>query len=145
MTDQNGWPSKPGYPLNPERDGVHAIDVDDDVWLSGWDSKTNVWDFGCTGTHIDAASFAQHCAEQGYRYLGPICTPDEVAALVETARREEREACAKVAEGKTYKGRYRTWPWWINRDGSEGNRSNDSDIVEHADQIAAAIRARGDA
>jgi hypothetical protein len=69
----------------------------------------------------------------------------EVAALrqaVERARGEEREACATIAEGRVYRERYRTWPWWINRDGSEGNRSTDSDIVQHADKIAAAIRAR---
>jgi hypothetical protein len=69
----------------------------------------------------------------------------EVAAQVEAARREEREAAALIAEGKVYAYRFRTWPWWVNRDGSEGNRSSDSDIVQHADKIAAAIRARGDA
>jgi hypothetical protein len=34
---------------------------------------------------------------QDYRYLGPCHTPAEVAALVEAARREEREACAEAA------------------------------------------------
>lgn len=72
-------------------------------------------------------------------------SPERVAAQIETARREEREANARIAEGRVYKEQYRTWPWWINRDGSEGNRSADSDIVQHADKIAAAIRARGDA
>jgi hypothetical protein len=80
-----------------------------------------------------------------FSYLGPCLTPAEVTAQVAAARREEREACARIAEGRVYKERYRTWPWWINRDGSEGNRSADSDIVQHADKIAAAIRARGDA
>jgi hypothetical protein len=66
-------------------------------------------------------------------------------ALMEAARQSALEEAARVAEGKVYKERYRTWPWWLNRDGSEGNRSNDSDIVEHADKIAAAIRALSDA
>ncbi len=79
-----------------------------------------------------------------FAYIGPALTPAEVDARVKEARREALEEAARVAEGKVYKERYRTWPWWLNRDGSEGNRSNDSDIVEHADKIAAAIRALSD-
>lgn len=52
-----------------------------------------------------------------------------------------REKAAQVAGGTIYEGRYRTWPWWQNRDGSQGNRANESDVVQHADKIAAAIRA----
>jgi hypothetical protein len=76
-----------------------------------------------------------------FDYAGPCFTPAEVDARVSQAKREALEEAARVAEGKVYKERYRTWPWWLNRDGSEGNRSNDSDIVEHADKIAAEIRA----
>jgi len=125
MTDPNGWPdaAKPGYPLNPKRRGAHAIAVDDDVWVSRWESKTNTWDFGCTGTHIDAASFAAHCAKHGYRYLGPMDTPAEVAALIEAARREEREANIRLAD------MYGT--------GKQGMATSAA--------IVAAIRARGDA
>jgi hypothetical protein len=153
MTDPNGWPdaSKPGVPLNPERDGAHMLrhketgETSPALWLGG--AIVAIWLNG------DGEISPYHAASI-YDYLGPCHTPAEVAALIEAARREEREACAKVAEGN--KGRYRTWPWWINRDGSEGTR-NDSDIVEHADighdavfaahasQIAYAIRARGDA
>lgn len=64
--------------------------------------------------------------------------------LVAEARRAALEEAAQVAEGKVYKQLYRTWPWWINRDGSEGNRSSDSDLVQHADKIAEAIRALGE-
>lgn len=61
-----------------------------------------------------------------------------VAPLIAAA---ERERCARVADGTPYHGRYRTWPWWANPDGSQGNRENESDVVRHADAIAAAIRA----
>jgi hypothetical protein len=74
---------------------------------------------------------------------------NEHEAAIATARAEGwqagqedmRERAAQVADGVPYKERYRMWPWWINRDGSEGNRSNDSDIVQHADKIAIHIRA----
>lgn len=61
-----------------------------------------------------------------------------VAPLIAAA---ERERCARMADGTPYHGRYRTWPWWANPDGSQGNRENESDVVRHADAIAAAIRA----
>lgn len=59
----------------------------------------------------------------------------------------EREACAEIAVGEVYHNeRFRTWPWWKPQpDGTRGNRSNESDIVRHADDIAAAIRNRGEA
>jgi hypothetical protein len=137
MTDNNNvWPdpARPGVPLNPEWDGAHH-------WLSyegeepglyEWDGK--YWKMG--GGHAPMDYVVDH-----FTYIAPALTPAEVDARVKQARREALEEAARVAEGKVYKERYRTWPWWLNRDGSEGNRSNDSDIVEHADKIAAAIRA----
>lgn len=68
---------------------------------------------------------------------------DKNAALT-TARREGMENAAKIAEGEAYEayeGRYRTWPWWENKDGSQGNMSNENYLVKHCDKIAAAIRA----
>jgi hypothetical protein len=135
MTDTNDWPDQPGVPLNPEREGAHRLRHSesglerDALWLSG-------------GTWLDGdGSFGIPHAAAFYTYLGPCLTPAEVEARVAQAKRDALEEAARVAEGKVYKERYRTWPWWLNRDGSEGNRSNDSDIVEHADKIAAAIRA----
>ncbi|MCA6303673.1 MAG: DUF550 domain-containing protein [Phenylobacterium sp.] len=63
------------------------------------------------------------------------------ARVREEGRRAGIEEAARVAEGRPYKGRYRTWPWWTNPDGSQGNRANESDLVQHADKTAAAIRA----
>lgn len=64
--------------------------------------------------------------------------PDEAAI-----RADEREKCAKVAEGEVYKERYRTWPWWKLDDGTVGNASHESAHVKHADAIASAIRSNG--
>ncbi len=63
------------------------------------------------------------------------------AAAFRAGAAEMRERAAGVADGTTYHGRYRTWPWWANPDGSQGNRENESDVVQHADAVAAAIRA----
>jgi hypothetical protein len=71
----------------------------------------------------------------------PCLTPSEVAAREAAAAQEMRARCADVAVGKEYCGRYRTWPWWQNKDGSQGNRSGESDVVKHADAIAKAIAA----
>jgi len=161
MSDNNGWADQPGVPLNPEEERHHSILTPDGEiavylwrpagecergrWPSAWIHDDDDWD-----------------PREG-TYLGPVLTPAEVDAriaaahkewlaelnhdtdaLMEAARDSALEEAARVAEGKVYKERYRTWPWWLNRDGSEGNRSNDSDIVEHADKIAAAIRALSD-
>jgi hypothetical protein len=57
----------------------------------------------------------------------------------------ERERCARIARGDVYSERYRTWPWWeVQKDGTRGNRSRESELVKHCDDIAAAIR-KGDA
>ena len=143
MTDATpgGWPdaARPGYPQNPERTGSHALrDASGLTRILLWQSPRWISGWGHIARKPSEAALT-------FSYLGPCLTPAEVTAQVAAARREEREACARIAEGRVYKERYRTWPWWINRDGSEGNRSADSDIVQHADKIAAAIRARGDA
>jgi hypothetical protein len=145
MTDTNpgGWPdpAKPGYPISRGRKGAHVLDGGPDH--TGKRRRiVALWTGGSWHLGTDYSVLARDAAKWGWQYVGPCFTPAEVADLIEAVRREEREACAEVAEG--HKGRYRTWPWWINHDGSEGTR-NDSDIVKHADQIAYAIRARGDA
>lgn len=61
--------------------------------------------------------------------------------IIARALLAERERCAAIATGEVYKERYRTWPFWpVQRDGTRGNRSNESDLVRHADDIATAIR-----
>jgi hypothetical protein len=121
MTDPNGWPdpSKPGVPMNPERDGWHWVDrpmhgVLPMQWLE-------IAGGGWVGKHTCLT--ALEATKAGWLYVGPCHTPAEVAALIEVARREseraalaasarsmrvaalieaarreEREACARVAE-----------------------------------------------
>ena len=138
MTDTNpgGRPdaAMPGYPLNPERDGEHMMEWTDEhgrVWREVWkwrtDSKPPLWlrpnftggPYGYEPKHLTAPIYAS------IRYLGPCHTPAEVAALVEAARREQREACERAVLSIQ-----REW---------EGARN--SVLVEARN----AIRARGDA
>lgn len=127
-----------GRPQNPERDGWH--------WLESprkfvrpclWNPVSKTW--------LERGS-VEDMRRAGWRYIAPCPAPDALARLLAEAeargREAEREACALIAEGAPYVGQYRTWPWWTNPDGSIGNRSNESEIVRHADKIAAAIRAR---
>jgi hypothetical protein len=94
MTDTTpgGWldAARPGYPKDPERDGVHWAAAENGTpFLVKWDARAKQWDADCLP--FQPAEMARA------RYLGPCHTPAEVAALVEAARREgeatEREAC----------------------------------------------------
>lgn len=98
MTDQNagGWPdpTRPGVPLNPERDGAHRLrhmhaDQEWDVlWL-------------CGGTWLDGSgSFSIPHAAAFYTYLGPCLTPAEIAAREEAAAVAMREAAAAKLDGE---------------------------------------------
>jgi hypothetical protein len=153
MTDPNGWPdaSKPGYPLNPERDGAHMMEWTDErgrVWREVWkwsaDSKPAEWqqpEF--TGGFYSyepkrlLALAARVSVYAELRYLGPCHTPAEVAALIEAARREAREACARVIYASATR-----------LEESAGRRrlnQVDAHVVCVLRGIADAIRARGDA
>jgi hypothetical protein len=66
-----------------------------------------------------------------------------IAAVAPLIAAKEREACAKVAEGKPwrpekYGPRYRTWGWWTEEDNADAM----GERAEHSIAIAAAIRAR---
>lgn len=92
--DPNGWPdaSKPGVPLNPERDGWHFLHHPEDLRPvpTPWDAAHAAWCSG--GMHSPRGVI-----DLGYRYLGPCQTPAEVAALVAAARREGAEAMREAA------------------------------------------------
>jgi hypothetical protein len=63
---------------------------------------------------------------------------ERVVASFRSAVIAEREACARIVEGRVHKEHYREWPEW-----GMGNRSNGSEAVSLCDALAAAIRARG--
>jgi hypothetical protein len=87
MTDiTNGWPGKPGVPLNPKEDEPHWLSWRDEKPRAvEWDSqslapvededKQGFWRFG------DLYGTPEQVAADGWRYLGPCLTPDEAAAL----------------------------------------------------------------
>lgn len=136
-TTPGGWPdaARPGVPMNPERTGPHWLKTDEgDLFVGHWDAQDQMW-FAC---------------DESDHYLGPCHTPAEVAALVEAARREAVEACAKRALDFNY----------VDESGAVSAASqNQALYTYHALMLlsdpgrplarsiedAAAIRARGDA
>lgn len=67
----NGWPGKPGVPMNPEKDGWHWVSLlgCDHPQIMEWFSDAMVWADDWT---------VEACAKH-LRYLGPCLTPDESA------------------------------------------------------------------
>lgn len=137
----NGWPERPGVPLNPERDGWHWVSrpmhgVLPMQWLE-------IAGGGWVGKHV--CLFASEAANADWRYLGPCLLPAEVASLVEAARREaaaqEREDCVQwhYKQVDTAKGHAKKYP----RNSMEW-ASFKCHEAEHK-RSAAAIRARGGA
>lgn len=91
----NGWPERPGVPLNPERSSSHWVrDANCETVTADWNADVQKW---APWPFCPPEAFADD-----NDYLGPCLTPAEVAALVEAARRksaaEEREACAEIVE-----------------------------------------------
>lgn len=85
MTTNNGWPGKPGVPLNPEEPGYH--------WVKGCDGEDTIvfWRGHGGDTHyengdlkkLDHWSGHPMWIAQEWTYLGPVpvLTPNQVAAL----------------------------------------------------------------
>jgi hypothetical protein len=99
MTDPTGWPdaSKPGVPLNPERDGLHWVTAgaDDDAFPAEWRAAgENKWGFWLPRWVFGKDDLnPTDC-----RYLGPCLTPQEVAAALAQAKRDGMEAAAVIAQ-----------------------------------------------
>ena len=76
MSETDGWwPSKPGVPLNPEKDGVHRLRHQ----VSGLESDA-LW--SCGGTWLDlSGDFSISHASTFYDYLGPCLTPNQATEL----------------------------------------------------------------
>jgi len=77
-----------GRPQNPERDGMHYIT--DGVAL--WIAHKGKWALMSRTRHEPPEWLA---AQPWAEYRGPCLLPSEVAAQVEAARQEEREAIAR--------------------------------------------------
>jgi hypothetical protein len=76
MTENNGWPGKPGVPLNPERDGWHWLQ-ERHPWSRPepveWCSKPGVW---------RGKGPPEMAMQSAVRYIAPVLTPAEVDARV---------------------------------------------------------------
>jgi hypothetical protein len=94
MADPNGWPdaSRPGVPLNPERDGWHWLDRD--ACSREWSAADQCW-YDFSGDPVRPDEYAS------IGYLGPCHTPAEVAAMLAEARaagvREGMERAVGIA------------------------------------------------
>ena len=79
MSDtKNGWPDKPGVPLNPGLPGAHWIKgYTEDAWM--YDGDGGWWGPGYSHK-LDAETVAAR-----YSYLGPVLSHDEATALQKRA------------------------------------------------------------
>jgi hypothetical protein len=143
MTATNGWPGKPGVPLNPEKDGWHWIKpkispkrgiqlIDESA------SRPMPWNIVSPLSHKPAWNGVmepEHAAN-AWQYLGPCLTPAEVEARVKEARRDALEEAAQ----------------WHDQQASEAQRLSDikvsaldskvwGDYAQNHREYAAAIRA----
>jgi len=123
MTDNNGWPGKPGVPLNPERDGWHWLKTPDGLevpydWRAAGECERGRWPAYWVPVDHDDWQVAE-CT-----YIGPALTPAEVKARGDNVRKDALEKAAKRLEelhknhnydpesGTLTKklGRYDRWP-----------------------------------
>ena len=97
MTDtNNGWPGKPGVPLNPDEPGFH--------WVEGCDGEDTIvfWRGHGGDTHHENGDLKELDHWSGYpmwmarewTYLGPVLSHDEATAL--QARVAELERLGKA-------------------------------------------------
>ena len=70
----NGWPNKPGVPLNPERDGWHWCERDGGLEPRFWSSGQQLW-AGLRNSWISPKMLLAL-----FGYAGPCLTPDEATA-----------------------------------------------------------------
>jgi hypothetical protein len=143
MTDTTpgGWPdaARPGYPLNPERDGWHWLRHEDASFCTpvewrhpcGWVAN------GVPMLPNEVQKFVVDCCQ----YLGPCHAPAEVSAQVEAARRDALEEAARVVEAEPeFPGRAPLVMWAV------PTALTARSICRATKRNAAgAIRARGDA
>ena len=84
MTDtNNGWPGKPGVPLNPEKDGWH--------WVVSFDAEKTIvfWHGENQGNEGYWDGYPLWIA-QDWTYLGPVLSHDQATALQARAAKLKR-------------------------------------------------------
>ena len=90
--DPNGWPSRPGVPLNPRRNGWHWLRraYDGRCICMQWSAKERRW---LDGVKLSADTVVEY----GAIYLGPALLPTEVAAREAAAFKRGAEAMREEA------------------------------------------------
>jgi hypothetical protein len=99
MSD-NGWPGKPGVPMNPEREGWHWVQRVRNsstrqpmvaFWSGDWNGSIEfAW---C----VDGYSDSDDKFGDDFCYLGLCLTPAEVDARIAQARRDALEEAMEIA------------------------------------------------
>jgi hypothetical protein len=89
MSDNNGWPDKPGVPMNPEQSRWHWLcaklgDPEPFYWNGNFWPGPDQW---------STITFSQSTS-----YLGPCLTPAEVDARIATARKDAPTITGKHVE-----------------------------------------------
>jgi hypothetical protein len=98
MSDNNGWPARPGEPLNPERDQFHWLTRKNgqcpEAWR--WDPDADGCGTEYSGAWAESEGDGQpEDMAKWYRYLGPCLTPAEVDARAQQAQRDALEEAAQ--------------------------------------------------
>ncbi len=129
MSDNNGWPDKPGVPLNPERDWWH--------WFDDGVNGTEPRFWGATFAEWDG--YPLWIAKE-WCYLGPALTPAQVDARIATARKDAAaEAALRLEElHKNHKYNPQTG------EGSEHDAGYYRAIAEGVAHILALAKGEGD-
>jgi len=95
MSETNGWPGKPGVPLNPKKSRYHwVVFPKTKHWPQGkiqigrWRAEEETWEeiSDCSLSLADLAN---------WRYLRPCPTPAEEDARIATARKDVLEEAAR--------------------------------------------------
>jgi len=143
MSDNNGWPGKPGVPMNPERDGWHWVNSTPREWVV--DDDAGWWRCGMAGSDYRPPARIAH-----RMYQGPCLTPTEVDASIAKASKDALEKCILICDAVARANRVEYPEKWKDRpEGSphEWHRAWDEmqrsweTCAETAEDIAAEIRA----
>jgi hypothetical protein len=126
MSDNNGWPGKPGVPLNPEKSGWHWLSCQNMPFLVFWNGEVLQDAFSGQRIKPDVLSPV-------YSYLGPCLTPAEVEERIATARKDAREEAALRLEELHRQHKYNP----KTGDGSEHDTGYYRALVEGAGWIRA--------
>jgi hypothetical protein len=94
--ENNGWPARPGVPLNPEKIAEHWLATrNGKPFTAQWEPKYvdgDEWEWRIDGSFDDVED-----AARDYTYLGPCLPPAEVAAREAAAWAAGAEAMREMA------------------------------------------------